>query len=167
MKRSSLWFLFALVVILVFVVGVRYGQNVAETNKTISYLLSVTPTKAVVDKLEFKTYNHPGCGLDFLYPNQLTVPKEKESSTGAVFYDGKQTAIEIDCSKNNQYAWIIDSNKTATKELTLNKRPFTVKISDDHFYVFRLQNNLNLKTIYLWISPSLYPLFEKSYEFTK
>lgn len=167
MKRSSLWFLFALVVILVFVVGVRYGQNVAETNKTISYLLSVTPTKAVVNQLEFKAYNHPGCGLGFLYPNQLTVPKEKESSTGATFYDGKETTIEIDCAKDSKLALIVENKNVATKELTLNKRPFIVKISDDHSYVFKLQNNLNLKTIYLWISPSFYPLFDKSYEFTK
>lgn len=40
-------FLLFLLIILVFIIGVRYGQKVEKTNKVmIDYLLSITPTKS-------------------------------------------------------------------------------------------------------------------------
>ena len=43
MKIKSYLFLFFLVVILVFILGVRYGQKVERNNKVVDYILSITP----------------------------------------------------------------------------------------------------------------------------
>ncbi len=43
MKSKSYLLLFFLALILVFILGVRYGQKVEKTNKIIDYVLSITP----------------------------------------------------------------------------------------------------------------------------
>lgn len=43
MKTKPYLFLFFLVVMLAFVIGVRYGQRVEKNNKVVDYLLSITP----------------------------------------------------------------------------------------------------------------------------
>ena len=43
MKIKPYLFLFSLVVILTFILGVRYGQKVEKNNKVVDYLLSITP----------------------------------------------------------------------------------------------------------------------------
>lgn len=47
MKTKTYLFLFFLVIILVFILGVRYGQRVEKNNKMIDYLLKITPTKPI------------------------------------------------------------------------------------------------------------------------
>ena len=94
--------LFTLTIVLIFIVGVRYGQNVEKTNKAVNtYLLSITPTKTVptTPPLQFQTYTSKSCGISFLYPDSLT--KVEESSTSAQFNQGEETAIKFICEKNN------------------------------------------------------------------
>ena len=43
MKIKPYLFLFFLVVILVFILGVRYGQRVERNNKVVDYILKITP----------------------------------------------------------------------------------------------------------------------------
>lgn len=43
MKIKPYLFLFFLIVILVFILGVRYGQRVEKNNKVVDYVLSITP----------------------------------------------------------------------------------------------------------------------------
>ena len=43
MKQGSYIFLFLLIVLLIFILGVRYGQKVEKNNKVVDYLLSITP----------------------------------------------------------------------------------------------------------------------------
>ncbi|MEK7597801.1 MAG: hypothetical protein AAB441_04120 [Patescibacteria group bacterium] len=43
MKTKPYLFLFFLIVILVFILGVRYGQKVEKNNKAVDYLISITP----------------------------------------------------------------------------------------------------------------------------
>lgn len=43
MKTKPYLFLFFLIVILVFILGVRYGQRVEKNNKIVDYLLLITP----------------------------------------------------------------------------------------------------------------------------
>jgi len=43
MKVKPYLFLFSLVVILAFILGVRYGQRIEKNNKVVDYLLSITP----------------------------------------------------------------------------------------------------------------------------
>ena len=41
--KKPLLFLFALLILLAFILGVRYGQRVEKNNKVVDYLLSITP----------------------------------------------------------------------------------------------------------------------------
>ena len=43
MKIKSYVFLFVMISILIFILGVRYGQKVEKNNKAVDYLLSITP----------------------------------------------------------------------------------------------------------------------------
>lgn len=43
MKKASYVFIFFLVLILIFILGVRYGQTVEKNNKVVDYILSITP----------------------------------------------------------------------------------------------------------------------------
>ncbi|MEK7097092.1 MAG: hypothetical protein AAB705_04020 [Patescibacteria group bacterium] len=43
MKLKPYLFLFFLIVILIFILGVRYGQRVEKNNKVVDYILSITP----------------------------------------------------------------------------------------------------------------------------
>jgi len=43
MKTKPYLFLFFLVIILVFILGIRYGQRIEKNNKVVDYLLSITP----------------------------------------------------------------------------------------------------------------------------
>ncbi|MEK7634015.1 MAG: hypothetical protein AAB437_04190 [Patescibacteria group bacterium] len=43
MKTKSYVFLFILLLILFFILGVRYGQKVEKNNKIVDYILSITP----------------------------------------------------------------------------------------------------------------------------
>ncbi len=43
MKKTSYIFLFFLLIVLIFILGVRYGQKVEKNNKVVDYILSITP----------------------------------------------------------------------------------------------------------------------------
>lgn len=43
MKINSYIFLFVLFVVLIFILGVRYGQSIEKNNKVVDYILKITP----------------------------------------------------------------------------------------------------------------------------
>jgi len=139
--------LFALMLVLIFIIGVRYGQNVEKTNKTINaYLLSITPKPSPTTiPLQFKTYHSKTCGISFLYPDSLT--KEKETSLSARFDEDKNPVLEFECEKNN---YLTPTAATADSQTAI-----LTKI-----------NTKNGKRIIFTISRSLQPLIEKSLEFS-
>ncbi|MFH1827387.1 MAG: hypothetical protein ABH812_03095, partial [bacterium] len=62
----------ALLLILFFIVGVRYGQRVEKTNNKISQSLSITPKPSLsIDISKFKTFKSDTCNFEFLYPSKL------------------------------------------------------------------------------------------------
>ncbi|GIW64522.1 MAG: hypothetical protein KatS3mg092_0455 [Patescibacteria group bacterium] len=75
MKLSKPYlFLLTLIIILVFIIGVRYGQQVERVNKTINYLLSITPSKSPTPTptwtiIQYKTKT----GIKINYPSFLKI----------------------------------------------------------------------------------------------
>jgi hypothetical protein len=141
--------LFTLTLVLIFIVGVRYGQNVEKTNKTISnYLLSITPTKPIptVLPLAFQTYQSKTCGISFLYPNSLT--KEKETSQSAQFNEGKETVVSFDCEKNN---YLTPAAASSGGQMTTIMKT----------------NPKNGKRIIFTVKKNLLPLIESSLQFNQ
>lgn len=135
-------FLVLLAIVLFFILGVRYGQNIEKANKVISFVLSITPTqKPTPVPIAFVEYKHATCGAQFLYPN--TLAKENETSTSARFVDGKQLALAFDCKKGSNIFSALATPQTATEEVP---------------------NPRNGKTIYFVVEKSLLPLLQKSLE---
>jgi len=73
-RRGPYYFITALLLILFFIVGVRYGQRVEKTNNKISQTLSVTPKPSPsIDISKFKSYKSNLCDMEFLYPSKLEI----------------------------------------------------------------------------------------------
>lgn len=90
MKLKSYLFLFFLIVVLFFVLGVRYGQRVEKNNKVIDYLLRLpSPTAPITPTpLTYKDYKSKKWGLKFTYPSNL---KLKESTnTPEILFEMKK-----------------------------------------------------------------------------
>jgi hypothetical protein len=86
MKSRSILILFFLALILVFILGVRYGQKVEKTNKIINYVLSITPTKIPTPTpLQYATSESKMWKIKFVYPSFLKV--KEDPSKGAVLFE--------------------------------------------------------------------------------
>lgn len=85
MKPKTYVFVFLLLIILFFILGVRYGQYVEKQNKIIDFLLSITPTKppTPTPTIAYKEYKSRRWGLKFIYPENWKI---KESTKTAEIY---------------------------------------------------------------------------------
>ena len=165
MKIKSYIFLSVLIVVLVFILGVRYGQKVEQTNKVISYLISITPAPTAVPTvpLEFEKYSNKTCGIEFTYPSTVEV---KSESTGSALLVGTGGYIAIDCNRINDMLTVINDKQTATASVTFKNRPLAVKTAaQGEDYVFSFYNPQKGKNVYATVDKRLYPLFESSLQF--
>ena len=166
--KKALFFLFFLFTILAFIIGVRYGQRVEKANKIIDFTLSLPPSPTLQPTLlplEFKTLTHKQCSLQFVYPNFLN--QEKATSTSARLTKKNQRQIEVYCSKNDAIVEILNDKDIDSEELSFQGKKIQAKsIQKNEVYVFRFIHPKTGKTIYVSIHQSLFPLFEKSLEFS-
>ena len=93
-KPKSYLLIFFLALLLVFIIGVRYGQKVEQANKTIHYLLSITPTPTQTTPtptpISYQEYKSRRWGLKFKYPANLQI---KESiNTAEIFFEIKEAS---------------------------------------------------------------------------
>ncbi|HEX9805009.1 MAG TPA: hypothetical protein VGA67_04970 [Candidatus Dojkabacteria bacterium] len=105
MQRRGPYFLItALLLILFFIVGIRYGQSVEKKNQEISQKLSITPSPTpLVNLSNFELYKSEVCSLEFLYPSSLdliektTQSAELESKNEIIFsfFCDKEEAEEV------------------------------------------------------------------------
>jgi hypothetical protein len=86
MKKTSYIFLFFLFIVLIFILGVRYGQKVEKNNKVVDYLLSVTPTPKppTPAPIKYTEYKSKKWGLKFTYPENLKI-KESTAASEVLF----------------------------------------------------------------------------------
>ncbi|MCX6730678.1 MAG: hypothetical protein NTZ55_02420 [Candidatus Roizmanbacteria bacterium] len=161
-KAVPYMFLALLLAVLLFILGVRYGQSVEKVNKTISYLVSLPPSPTVAPTLPplgFSTYTHSDCGVSFLIPN--LIEKTKEGSNSALFStQKKQLALAVSCEKK---PFIQEKNELV---VTINRtiRAFQVVTADTAS--FRFYNAKNAKIVTITSSKQYLPLIEKSLELT-
>lgn len=150
MKIKPYVFLFVLLVVLFFILGVRYGQQVEKTNKTINYLISIPPTKPppTATPLKFDTYKNSDCGVSFMYPSTATSTAD----------------FDIDCQKDSRFLSILKDPNVATEEMTLLNKKIKGKSQADRL-IFSSLNLRNGKTVYFSITRTLFPLFDKTLEF--
>lgn len=88
MKLKSYIFIIVLIIILTFILGVRYGQRIEKNNKVVDYLLKITPTKPIPSPTPVKyiDYKSKKWGLKLTYPAGLEIKEEATSSTVLLKY---------------------------------------------------------------------------------
>jgi hypothetical protein len=151
-------FLALLCGILLFIVGVRYGQRVEQVNKTVKYLVSIPPTPTTApttSPLSYSDYTHPGCKVSFLIPSSLE--KTSESSSSAVFSTNKGVlAIAVSCEKKPY----VKTN--SERQVTINKtiKGYETGTKDTTSYRFYHVNTTSVVT--LTAEKSILPLVQKS-----
>ncbi len=164
MKIGSYIFLAVLIFILIFVVGFRLGQNVEQTNKTIDSIdkyisahptPTLAPTKSI---LGFKLYQNKDCGLQFLIPSSLA---KEVSSTSATFSDGKSDVLKYDCRLASPFT----PNKDKAVKIVFQKRNVEAE-KQGQLTSFQVYNPIKGRYIYFSVDQSLYPLLDKTLEFT-
>lgn len=159
---------FILVAIIIFIIGIRYGQNVEKANKIIDFEASIPPTKSIPTDipLEFKNYKNSDCGIGFIYPANLTI--QGSSSDSASFISNNEILIQIACKKNkNGIESIKKQDNVATNEVEFKKKKIIIDKSDDNgktYYSFKLLNQKKNTSTTITIEKKLFPLFESSYE---
>jgi len=159
-KPLPYMFLAFLTCILLFILGVRYGQRVEQINKTTQLLISPAPSLAASPTtvpLAFSSYTHASCGASLLLPSQLI--KTQESSTSAVFStEKKQLALALSCEKG---PFIQGKGE---KAVTINTiRAYETATKDTTAY--RFYNPKNAKVVTVTAAAQFLPLLEKTLSF--
>lgn len=105
MSRKIIPYLFItfLLIVLVFILGVRYGQRVEKTNKTITYLISLTPspqpTAGPLVSPEFIKQVNKECGVQFLYQKgsffKIACEKITPAPTATLKKDGQREVMSF------------------------------------------------------------------------
>ena len=160
----------SLVFLLIFIFGVRYGKKVEKTNEAVNFMLSLPPTKAPTPTkpINFKTFKHEGCGVQFLYPEMLRV--DKNASDQASLRDESSEAIVLTCNKVNSIHTQLLENKLATEEIKLKNQAIkarTDRNDPNKKLLFEVRNPINGKQIAVSINKNLFPLFENTLQYTK
>ncbi|MCX7956179.1 MAG: hypothetical protein N2593_03715 [Patescibacteria group bacterium] len=84
MNKKPYYFISFLLIILFFIIGVRYGKNVEKTNKIIDYLLSLTPSIKISPTLiPTNEYKSKKWGVKIYYPKNFEI---KESTKSPEFF---------------------------------------------------------------------------------
>ncbi len=163
-KKAPYIFLLVLFIILVFVVGIRYGQRVERANRTIDYLKKYLPTQEPTPEVEFATINHDECGILFLAPKNLKVEKTKSGLTASEY--GK-AVISIQCFVRGG-ADKKPEEKVATESIRFANEDIVAKvIKRDGITLYNITriNPKNGKIVSIFVKKSLFPLFEKTFAF--
>ena len=100
MQKTPLILLLSLTAVLIFIVGIRYGQHVESTNKQNAYnfklATQVTPTTQP-NQIKYITYSHKQCKVEFVIPDSLK--KLKESTVSASFKGDMGENLSFSCDK--------------------------------------------------------------------
>lgn len=162
-KKGPLALVLLLLFFLVFVIGVRYGQEVVMTNKKIDFILKLSPTfKPSPVPQGYTTYTLTACGITFIYPLGLSL--EKESSVSALFLRETKKALEVDCSPESALKSILADEKVASAEVSFQGRETAGKQNQERYF-FSFRNVKNTRTVYVGIEKNLLPLFDGSLKF--
>lgn len=170
-NRGPFLLISGLLILLFFVFGVRLGARVEKANKTINYVLSLTPKPPsptpTPKPLKFVSYQNKYCGLKFLYPENFKI--EDLSSAGARLKNQNQNVLDLSCQKTQKdLQEMVSDQKISTNEAVFKNKKIKLweNKANAKFY-FTLYNTLNGKTIVVIIDKNLYPLFESTLQFTK
>jgi hypothetical protein len=158
-------FLGLLFLIIIFITGVKYGRTVAETDKAIHFIVSMTPTKAITQapppSITYKSYRHKECGVEFLLPSNLETVKE--SSTGGLFKNKTSDTFQFDCAVKNP---LVDNIKDASPETIFIDQKNTTATKSGSLHIFTLLTKKRT-SIQFAVSDNVLSLIQKTLKITK
>lgn len=157
-KKGPVLLISLLVTILVFIVGMNYGKKVEEADKTIRYVLSLTPSAkptVINTQISYEEFINELCGFTFLYPNNLTI--QKQASTEALLKSDTES-IEVSCDKEVK----LDTTLASTEALLDNKAG--IVLTNKNIQEYRVRDNDN-QLIIIKTTKELAPLIEKTFSF--
>lgn len=163
-KKAPYIFLLVLFIILVFVVGIRYGQRVERANRTIDYLKKYLPTQEPTPEVDFVSITHEECGILFLAPKNLKVIKTK---TGLTANESEKTVISIQCLARSATGKKPEEN-IATESVRFANEDIVAKVIKRDgitLYNITLNHPKNGKIVSIFVKKNLFPLFEKTFSF--
>lgn len=162
-KSAPYVFLAFLVALLLFIVGIRYGQHVERVNKTVTYLISIPPsptTAPTTSPLSFDDFTHTGCKISIVVPSELT--KSKESSSSAVFTDKEGAlALALSCEKIP----FVMSERERSVNLNKTIRAYETMTGDTVSYRFYHTNTTQVVTV--TVRNEYLPLLQRSIAITQ
>ena len=173
MKLRPYMFLLILIILIIFILGVRYGQRVEKNNKVIEWYLTrmPTPTAPVIPtviEIDYDTYKDKTCGVSFLYPKNL---KTESSTASAVFKSSDGTTeLTLQCDRQqNKLISQLDTAKLATKEMTFKQQQIQAREGQlntgKSMVGFTIRNPINNEFVLFNLNKNLYPLIEKTLQF--
>lgn len=151
------FFLFILVLIAFFLIGMRFGKKIERVDKKYACLKTPAPTPL---PLKFNTFSSP-CGLKFLYPVLTKKPDEKSASSEQKLTYDKQT-ISVNCNKEQ-----IDKllkNKNLSEIKTIKNQKMSIYETADGFLILTNYYK-NRKSILISLPKNLLNLFEETVSF--
>ena len=172
-NRAPYIFLLFLVLILVFVGGLRYGQSVEKTNKVVDFILSITPSPTVSpvrpSPVSFRQYNMKGCNISFLYPTSLTVGRS--TSDSGQLMDANDPAILFSCAPGATTFSELNGKQTSPSAISYKDHNVTAthyNVGSSGMRVFSLPNTINpTKKLLFAVSDNLLPLIVNTIQFSK
>lgn len=123
-NRGPLLLVAGLVTILVFIGGVRHGQRVEQYNKTVAYMISLTPPTQPPSPsptplaIKYKTLSHKPCSTSFLYPDYLK--PGKETSNSGELKQGEATQLVFSCAAAKPKFPSFEDDAAATEAAKVN-----------------------------------------------
>lgn len=169
-KKGPYILLGILTMVIVFLVGTRYGQRVEQTNKTIDVLLSITPTQSptpiVVPTITYTTFIHKNCVLSLLYPSSLD--HVKESSHGAILSGSNGQMIDFVCGSRLLVDPLLtsDTHYAASSSVQLGSQTVRAYTSETTSS-FIAYNPITGLSVYMKASNELLPLLVRSLQWKR
>ena len=162
-KKGPYFLIGSLVLVIFFIAGLQYGKQVEKANKTITALLSVSPTRPDEPiKISYDRFKHKECGVSFVYPSLISLLKQ--SSTSAVLENKQaQESINLDCgltvsSENIPSHQATGSAKIASTDVITN-------IVDKNMIEFSIIHPKTRKKLHFVVNKELLPLLEETLAF--
>ncbi len=167
-RRAPYFFLLFLILVLVFVGGLRYGQSVERANKVVDYLLSITPSPTIKPEtpkpIAFKPFSHVGCGISFIIPESTPII---ENASGSAVLGNTPSVISFDCQKKPSAIAQIETGTATASAIQVKGQSIPTKHFTTGINVFTLKNPMSAKSIIFAVSDNYLPLFTSTLQFTK
>jgi len=162
-KKGPYFLIGSLVLVIFFIAGLQYGKQVEKANKTITALLSVSPTQPDRSmKISYDRFEHKECGVSFVYPSLVSLVKQ--SSTSAQL-ESKQAQGSINMSCALTFPTEKISSNQATGSAKIAGTDVTTNITDKKIVGFTLTHPKTRIKIHFVVNKELLPLLEETLAF--